>query len=221
MVRAEGHRPRGLAGQLQGARLKVDRRRQTLAGETEHAVAGLGERLAEAEGRRDIEGSRAVLEDHELTGGGTQQAATDARAARGDAVGDEQATAVQDERGLVREVQAGAGGGVEAEAAQGRASGDAGEAGAGVGDVRADGPSGRVIGRHDRTSDDITGAVVGREAGRAKAVTYGQEGCGAEQSVRGVGRRGGGGGAGREVEARDTLGGGARQCAEGQGERLA
>ena len=221
LVRAEGHRTRGLAGQLQDARLQVDRRSETLAGEAEDTVACLGQRLPEAEGGSDLERTRAILDDHDLAGGGTQQATDDTGIASGHAIGDEQAAAVQDERGLVREVQTGAGSGVEAEAAQSRASSDAGETGGGVGDVRAHSPSGRVVGRRDRASDDVTGAVVGGEAGCTGDVAHGQEGRGAEQSVCGVSRRSGEGGTGQEIEARDTLGGGARQSAEGEGDRLA
>ena len=87
--------------------------------------------------------------------------------------------------------------------------------------MRSDGPGGHVIGGDDGATDDGAGAVVGGEACRAGHVTEGQEGRGAEQAVGGVGGRSGEGRADAGVEARDTLGGGARQGAEGQGERLA
>ena len=87
--------------------------------------------------------------------------------------------------------------------------------------MRTDGPRGHVVGRRDRTSDDITGAVVGGETGRTGDVAHGQEGGGAKEAMRRVDGRSGEGATGREVEARRALSGGARQRPESEGERLA
>ena len=210
---------RAAAGELDGAGLQDQGRGSIATREAQHAVARLGQGLACGDTRSDLEGLRRILEDDEFVVGGAQEAAGQARRAGGHAVGDQQAAAGEREQRSRELMEGRPRGGVEAQAADRQGLRRTGEAGAVIGDMRADGPGGSIVGDGRGESDDRAGIDPGER--RDASGLGGGESRRAEQPVRGVDGGRGQAGAGRIVIAERTLTGAAGEGGGGQREGLA